>query len=516
MSRPLCSGSKYGRRRLGISVTAVPEVTRKSVGLRSERGPLLAALMLATALVALDSTIIATAVPSIVKDLGGFSQFPWLFSIYLLAQAVSTPIYGRLSDVVGRKPVMIAGIGLFLLGSVLCGVAWTMPLLILSRAVQGLGAGAVLPMAQTIAGDVYTLAERAKVQGYLASVWGISAVVGPTLGGVFSEYASWRWIFWVNVPLSAVAMVVLLRTFSERLQRAGDRSIDYTGAALLSAGCGLIIVGLLEGGEAWSWISVPSALSIVGGAALVLGFVLVERRVAAPILPLWVFTRRVLLASSLSAVTVGAVVLGLTSYVPTYAQGSLGAGPIVAGFTLAMLTVGWPLAAALSGRLYLKVGFRPTAMLGSAFVVVGTVLVVVVTHADAGLLALAVSCFVVGAGLGLVASPTLIAAQSSVGWAERGVVTGSNLFSRSLGSALAVAACGAVANAVLDGRQPTGTPLTSASTAVFVGVGVVSLAMVAAVTLLPRGQAREAVPAVAQPAPDVEAVPAVHAVDPVV
>src|SRR4051794_17984288 len=147
--------------------------------------------MLSTALVALDSTIIATAVPSIVRDLGGFSQFPWLFSIYLLAQAVSTPIYGRLSDVVGRKPVMIVGISLFLVGFVLCGVAWTMPALILSRAVQGLGAGAVLPMAQTIAGDVYTLAERAKVQGYLASVWGISAVVGPTLGGVFSEYVSW-------------------------------------------------------------------------------------------------------------------------------------------------------------------------------------------------------------------------------------------------------------------------------------------------------------------------------------
>jgi EmrB/QacA subfamily drug resistance transporter len=476
--------------------------------------------MLATALVALDSTIIATAVPSIVDDLGGFSQFPWLFSIYLLAQAVSTPIYGRLSDVLGRKPVLVVGIGLFLLGSILCGVAWSMPVLIVSRAVQGLGAGAVLPMSQTIAGDVYTVAERAKVQGYLASVWGISAVVGPTLGGVFSEYVSWRWIFWVNIPLSLVAVVVLMKTFSEKVERTRG-AIDYAGAALLSTGCGLLILGLLEGGEAWSWISVPSAVALVGGAALLVGFVAVERRVPAPILPLWVFTRRVLLTSSLSAVTVGAVVLGLTSYVPTFAQGSLGAGPIVAGFTLAMLTVGWPLAASLSGRLYLRVGFRATAMLGSAFVVLGTGLVVVAAASEVGLLALAASCFVVGAGLGLVASPTLISAQSSVGWAERGVVTGSNLFSRSLGSAVAVAALGAVANAVLDNREPAGEVLTSASTAVFIGVGLVSLAMVAAVLAMPKGVARDAVPAAepatepaadprAEPVSDVGAIPVVE------
>src|SRR3954452_11621576 len=244
-------------------MTSPTTVTRKSVGLRSERGPLLGALMLSTALVALDSTIIATAVPSIVRDLGGFSQFPWLFSIYLLAQAVSTPIYGRLSDVLGRKPVMLTGITVFLIGSILCGLAWSMPALILFRAVQGLGAGAVLPMSNTIAGDVYSLAERAKVQGYLASVWGISAVVGPTLGGVFSEYVSWRWIFWINIPLALVAVLVLQRTFREQVHRQRG-AIDIPGAALLSSGCALLILGLLEGGEAWAWSSVPSVLALAG------------------------------------------------------------------------------------------------------------------------------------------------------------------------------------------------------------------------------------------------------------
>src|SRR3954464_14356872 len=161
--------------------------------------------MLSTGLIALDSTIIATAVPSVVKDLGGFSQFPWLFSMYLLTQAVTVPLYGKFADVVGRRPLMFFGIAAFLLGSVLCGLAWSMPSLIAFRAVQGIGAGAVQPMSMTIVGDLYSLEERAKVQGYIASVWGVSSVVGPTLGGVFSEYVSWRWIFLVNIPLCLVA-----------------------------------------------------------------------------------------------------------------------------------------------------------------------------------------------------------------------------------------------------------------------------------------------------------------------
>jgi multidrug resistance protein len=444
-------------------------------------------LMLATSLVALDSTIIATAVPTIVSDLGGFTQFPWLFSIYLLAQAVLTPIYGRLSDVVGRKPVMLTGIALFLLGSVLCAVAWSMPALIAFRALQGLGAGAVLPMSNTIAGDVYTLAERAKVQGYLASVWGVSAVVGPALGGLFSEYLGWEWIFWINVPLCLAALLVLRRSFSEQVQRTRG-AIDYPGAALLGSGCALLILGLLEGGQAWPWASSPSLVTLAAGPALVVAFVLVERRVAAPILPLWVFTRRVLITSSLASVGVGAVVLGLTSYVPTFAQGVLGAGPVTAGFVLATLTIGWPIAAALSGRLYLRIGFRLTALLGSALAIAGTIAVVLMAAAES-LTGLAAACFVVGAGLGFIASPTLIAAQSSVGWSERGVVTGSNLFSRSLGSALAVAVLGAVANAVVDGQaggaQPTGQLLADASAAVFVSVAVVAAVMVVAIALLP-------------------------------
>ncbi|MGN6246445.1 MAG: MDR family MFS transporter [Motilibacteraceae bacterium] len=433
-----------------MTTTEAPAGRRQGVGLRSERGPVLLALMLSTGLVALDSTIIATAIPSVVDDLGGFSQFPWLFSVYLLTQAVTVPLYGKLADVLGRRPVMFFGIGAFLLGSVLCGVAWSMPALIAFRAVQGIGAGAIQPIGMTVVGDLYTVEERAKVQGYLASVWGIAAVLGPTLGGVFAEYLTWRWIFFVNLPLGAVATWMLVRHFVEQVERRSHR-LDYLGAGLLMAGCSLVILGLLEGGVAWAWTSPTSVLVLAAGVALVVGFVLVERRAAEPVLPLWVFSRRILVGGNLAALAVGAITLGLSSYVPTYVQGVLGTGPLVAGLALAALTIGWPLAATFSGRIYLRIGFRDTAVIGSAVTVVG-VLLTIGLGLSTPVWQVAVACFVVGVGLGLSNAPVVVAIQSVVGWNRRGVVTGTNMFSRSIGSAVGVAIFGAIANATLAHR----------------------------------------------------------------
>jgi EmrB/QacA subfamily drug resistance transporter len=423
---------------------------RGGVGLRSERGPVLLALMLSIALVALDATIIATAVPSVVRDLGGFAQFPWLFSVYLLTQAVTVPIYGKLADVVGRKPVLVFGIVLFLVGSVLCGFAWSMPVLIAARAVQGVGAGAVQPMSMTVVGDLYSVAERAKVQGYIASVWGVASIVGPTLGGAFSEWLSWRWIFFVNLPVGAIALWMLRRGFHEKVERREHR-IDYSGAALLMLGCSLIILGLLQGGVSWAWQSAASALVFGVGALALVAFVLVERRAAEPVLPLFVFTRRVLVAGNLVALGVGALLIGLSAYVPTYVQGVLGTGPLVAGFALAAMTVGWPIAATYSGRLYTRIGFRDTALIGGVFVVIGSVLMTRV-GAQSSVWAVAAAAFVIGIGLGLASSPTVVAVQSVVGWDRRGVVTGTNMFARSIGSAVGAAVLGAIANATLSDR----------------------------------------------------------------
>ncbi|QIZ99387.1 MDR family MFS transporter [Leifsonia sp. PS1209] len=466
--------------------------TTANIGFRSERGPILIALMLTTGLVAIDSTILATAVPSIVADLGGFSQFPWLFSVYLLAQAVSVPLYAKLSDTIGRKPIVLIGIGLFLVGSVLCGFAWSMPALIAFRAVQGLGAGAIQPMAVTIAGDIYTVAERAKAQGYLASVWAISSVVGPTLGGLFSEFTSWRWIFFVNVPLCILAGWMLMRTFHEKIERRKHR-IDYAGSILLTSGMTLLILAVLEGGTGWAWNSVWSIGSFVLGGLILVAFVLVERRAAEPVLPLWVFSRRLLVTTTLVSLGVGAILIGLTSYVPTYLEGTVHVTPLISGLAVAALTIGWPIAASQSGRFYLRIGFRNTALLGSAIALVGAI-TLAATSVHPSVAFVAISCFIVGLGMGLIATPTLIAAQSSVDWNERGVVTGTNMFARSIGSAVGVAVFGAIANSIIAGSaggEHDPATVQAAATAVFVSVAVVSALTIAAGASMPRSRVED-------------------------
>lgn len=463
-----------------------------NVGLRSERGPILVALMLTTFLVAIEATVLSTAVPSIVADLGDFTLFPWLFSVYLLAQAVTVPVYAKLADTVGRKPIILIGIGLFLLGSILCAFAWSMPALIVFRVIQGLGAGAVLPISITIAGDIYTVEERAKVQGYLASMWAVASVVGPTLGGIFAEFDAWRGIFIVNIPLCLLAAWMLARTFHEKITRTVHR-IDFAGAVLLTVALTALLLAVLEGGQAWAWNSLPSILLFAGGALVLVAFLLVERRAAEPILPLWVFSRRLVLVVSIFGLGIGATLTGLTSYVPLYLQGALGSSPLIAGFALATLTVGWPIAAAVSGRIYLRIGFRNTMLIGMALVIIGTA-VLAAFSLTPSIVLVAVGCFFVGLGMGLAATPSLIFAQSSVGWNERGVVTGVNMFSRNVGSAVGVAVFGAIANAIfLRAGASSADPavVTAAGSAVFVAALVVAAATFVAALAMPRTRVQE-------------------------
>lgn len=460
---------------------------QSAVGFRSERGPVLIALMLSTGLVAIEATILATAVPSIVADIGGFSQFPWLFSIFLLAQAVSVPVYSKLADTIGRKPIILVGIGTFLVGSVLCGFAWDMTSLIVFRAIQGLGAGAVLPVSITITGDIYTVRERARVQGYIASVWAAASVIGPSLGGLFAEFLTWRWIFFVNIPLCVIAALMLIRNYHETVHRTKHR-IDVAGAVVLTLGLTLLILAVLEGGQAWAWNSWQSIGAFAVAGVLLVAFVLIERRAPEPVLPLWVFSRRLILTTSLISFGVGATLIGLTSYVPTFLELTAGATPLVSGLAVAALTLGWPISASQSGRLFLRIGFRNTAFVGLGIAVLGAAGLVAATFVP-NPLTTALACFVVGLGLGLVASPTLIAAQSSVPWSERGVVTGANMFLRSMGSAVGVAVFGAVANGViaetgLGAHHPAA--IQAASAAVFVGVVVAAIATFAGAIAMPR------------------------------
>lgn len=418
-------------------------VNEPKVG-RIERRWILGALMLTMLLAAMDSTIVSTAIPQIVADLGGFAWIGWVFSIYLLLQMVCIPIYGKLADLHGRKPILLFGTGVFLLGSACCALAWNMPSLIVFRGLQGLGAGAIMATIATLVGDLYTVRERAAIQGWLSSVWGVAAITGPTLGGAFVEFASWRWIFLINLPLGAVALLLVSRFLKEQVERREHR-IDFTGAALILLGTGVLFFVLLEGGQAWPWRSWQTLAGLALATVLLVAAWRVERRAAEPTMPGWLWRRRNVALSNLAMVGLGIVLMGPNTYLPTFGQSVLGLGAIAAGLLLATISLGWPLASSGSGRLYLRIGFRNTALVGAVLALLAPLLFAVLPEPQP-LLVLVVIHAVLGAGFGLMSTPLLVALQSAVGWAERGVVTGANMFSRYLGMSLGAVLVGALFN----------------------------------------------------------------------
>jgi Na+/melibiose symporter-like transporter len=289
---------------------------------------------------------------------------------------------------------------------------------------------------------------------------------------------------------------MLLRFFHERVTRR-EHSLDYAGAALLTTGCALLILGLLEGGQSWAWSSGTSMFVLGGGAVLIGVFTLVERRAAEPVLPGWVFRRHVLLSANGVAFMLGAVLMGLTPWIPTFAQGVLGHGPLAAGLALATMTLGWPITSAQSAKLYLRIGFRATALIGGTVAASGCALVALLGPSSS-IVAVAASCFVIGCGLGLVAAPVLIAAQTTVGWNERAVVTGTHMFGRSIGSAVGVAVFGAVANSMIGRSAPSPSTLDRAAHGVFLGVLLAAVLMTIAIATMPRAVLAHAEP---QPVP---------------
>lgn len=424
-----------------------------------KRGAVVAALMLAMALAALDATIVSTAVPQIVGDLGGFSVFSWLFSGYLLAVTVTLPVYGKLSDTFGRKPVLVAGAALFLLGSLLCALAWNMAALIAFRIVQGLGGGALQGTVQTLAADLYPLEERPRIQSKLSTVWAVSAVAGPGLGGVLAAYADWRWIFLINLPIGAVALWLIVRYLHEPQQEtdadtdttAPRARVDWAGALAVFACGGVLLTALVQGGVAWPWLSGPSIALFGTGLALVAVVVVVERRAADPIIPGWVWRRRTIAAVNLALGALGLLMVAPAVFLPTYAQSVLGLAPVTAGFVLSVWTLSWPVSAALSQHVYRRIGFRNTAMLG-----IGTASLILLAFPFLPYPGQAwqptLLMLLLGAALGLFQLPLIVGVQSTVGWSERGTTTASVLFCRQTGQTMGAALFGAVANGVLAAR----------------------------------------------------------------
>lgn len=410
---------------------------------------ILIACMLAMFMAAIEVTIVATAMPTIIADLGGFSQFGWVFSIYLLTQAVSVPLYGRLADKVGRKTMFFTGTSLFLIGSVLCGFAHSMTWLILFRAFQGLGAGAIMPISSTIVADIYSPRERASVQGWLSSVWGVAAIVGPLTGAWLVQHFSWSVIFWVNLPIGLVSMLMLARWLPPHQQEQKSAPLNLAGSGWLMLCVSALLVALLQAELLGYWLIPFLLCSLLAGWQLKRH----EQRAAAPLFPLVIWRSRLIIAGNAGNLIIGAAMMGISAFLPTWIQGIRGGTPLQAGSALAMMSIGWPLASTLSGRLMLLTSYRFTAQLGALLLVSGSALLLLLQPASS-LYQAGFTAFLIGTGMGMTSTTFLVSVQNEADYQIRGICTASVMFSRMIGSAVGTAIMGAVLNLSLQWRLP--------------------------------------------------------------
>lgn len=408
-----------------------------------------AALLLSMFLAAMELTVVATVLPTVISDLGGIRLYSWAIAAYMLTSTVTVPIYGKLADVLGRKPVLLFGLSVFIAGSLGAGAAGSMTSLIVFRALQGVGAGAMQPIALTIVGDLFTYEERARMQGVFGAVWGVAGLAGPLLGGLVVKTLGWRWVFYINVPFALGAMALLGFALHENVEKRKHR-LDLGGAALLTAGLVALLAANDLGGS-WRW-----GLYAVA-AGMLASFVALERRLAEPLVPLDIFALRPIWAASVAGTLVGAAMLGIVSYIPLYVQGILGGSPTDAGSAMAPMVVGWPIASAISGRLLTRVGPRPLVRFGLVFSALAAVAIALLLGPHTSLWGLRLGSALFGVGLGTANTALIITVQSSVDWNRRGVATASTMFFRTIGGTIAVGALGSlIARRLLD--DPAVTP----------------------------------------------------------
>jgi EmrB/QacA subfamily drug resistance transporter len=406
---------------------------------------IIAAMLISTFMAAVEVTVISTAMPTIVAKLGGFRLFSWTFGIYLLTQAVMTPLYGRLADSFGRRAVYLGSTALFLVGSLLCGCAWSMVSLIVFRAIQGIGGGGLAPMATTIIGDICKPADRARIMGYVSGIWGIAAIAGPLLGAFFVHTLGWPFVFWVNLPIGLITMTMVARYLHEEAHGKTYSPIDVPGCALLIVGLGVMMATLVD----FDRLSVLWLAALLAVAALALAaFGLRERQLRHPLLPLHLIRRPLLLAANASALLAGGLLIGMTAFLPTWIQGVAGGGALQAGIALGVMTVAWTAASMTLGRAIGRLGNRPMALGAAVVLLAGTVALLLVA-AGRSLLWVDLVSIPIGAGMGLTSIVFTVAVQSGVAHTDRGRATALFFFCRLMGQALGAAAFGGVLNAGL-------------------------------------------------------------------
>jgi EmrB/QacA subfamily drug resistance transporter len=417
----------------------------------TRRAAITAAAMLGMFLAAMDQTAVGTAMPTIVKALGGLALYSWVFAAYQLAFVTTTPIFGRLADLYGRKRIYLVGILGFIGASMLCGLARSMDELVLFRLLQGIGGGAVLPIAMTIIADLYPVEKRLRIQGIFSGVWGLAAIAGPLLGGFFSDHITWRWIFFLNVPGGLLATAIIIFAFTDPAE-AREGRIDYAGISLLTGAAVALLLLLLWGGQAFPWRSLPAAGLAGLCAALAALFIQVELRSPYPFMPFSIFADRVVTVSAVGGFLLGTSMFSAIVYIPLFAQGVIGTSATAAGAVLTPFMVCWALSSIIAGRLALRLGYRPVTAAGMLVLVAGFFFLTRL-GAQSSIREVVATMIVLGSGMGLTASIFMIAMQNAVPRPLRGLATSLNIFTRNIGSAIGVSLQGAVLVGVLTSRM---------------------------------------------------------------
>jgi EmrB/QacA subfamily drug resistance transporter len=432
-----------------------PEAEQDQLRLRV----IFSALLLVLLLASLDQTIVSTALPTIVGDLGGIQHLSWVVTAYLLAATISGPLYGKLGDLYGRKIVLQTAIAVFLIGSALCGLSQNMTELIAFRALQGLGGGGLIVSTLAIVGDVVPPRERGRYQGFFGAVFGVSTIIGPLLGGFFVDNLTWRWIFYVNLPIGVVAFVVIGAVFHAPTERR-EQAVDYLGAALLAAGLAGVVLYTSLGGTTYAWNSPRMIGLLAAGTLSLVAFLFVESRVAEPILPLALFRNRVFAVTSAVGFIIGLALFGAITYLPVYLQLVKAKSPTVSGLLLTPMMGGLLVTSIVSGQLISRFGrYRPFPIAGTAVTACGLALL---SRLDLGTSILTVGFYmlVVGLGLGMVMQVLVLAAQNAVPYRYLGVATSSSTMFRQIGGSVGVSIFGAIfANQLathLAGKLPPG------------------------------------------------------------